>query len=1436
MTWKLVDCFYETNKLSQHQIDSYNIFIENNIQSIINNVGNIDLIKDNVIDGCIEFGNISINLPIHSEADGQVSKITPHEARLRNLTYSSSLFIDIKYKSKNNVELFNNCFIGKIPIMIKSNIDLQTSSEKECTLDQGGYFIVSGSEKVLISQEKMNNNQIYIFENNKQIESEIRSLSENDMKSTSTIKMHISKTNDYDNKLKIQLPFLKSDIPALYVFHAMGKNYSDYIDMYDNDIKEFLLFSEIDLEEAITIPLYCEKKLNIKSIISNEKKSYILNENFSKNFFPHCSTVNEKLFLYGLMITKTVNCFLKKKSFDDRDHYKNKRIDTAGDLLSFLFKQLYKKLHKDMSTAAQKNYEQNRILNIAQLIKSKIITNGMKYSLATGNWGMSSNQGIKVGISQVLNRHSYMSTLSHLRRINSPIGKDGKVTLPRQLHGSHAYRICPCETPEGQQCGLVKNMALTCIISQYTYSDTIKNIIFEIDNIIFLDEKYSFNLTKIMVNGNWIVSTSEPETVINILKNRRKFLDISSHVGLCFDKLNNEIRVHTDSGRCLRPLVIVENGKSNLTSDVLQKIKKYDWKWNDLIVNGVIEYIDSDEEESLLIAFDDNDIINRKIHFTHCEIDKALMLGICASLIPFSDHNQAPRNVYQSAMGKQAMGLYATNYQERIDSFSHVLHYPQKPLVKTDTMDTFQFENMPSGVNAIVAIACYGGQNQEDSVIMNQSSIDRGLFRSSFYRTYKDEQKQQGVSNKEAFEKPDKNVCLGMSLGDYSKIDNDGLSSPGSFVNENDIIIGKTTTIQNDEKGYNKKDTSTSLRHNEQGVIDKVMITSNEHGVCMTKTRVRSIRIPEMGDKFCGDDKFDVLTNNGWKAIADVTKNDTVATLNPDTHIIEYQNVEETYKFEHKGDMYRIKSQQIDLYTTLNHKMYVKQRRKTNFELIEAKYIYQKRVSYKKNGINNNRDYQFTLDDKTSFDMNIFLQFFGFWIADGWANKYTFKRKNRKSFTTNHVITICKTKPHTREWIINIIKQLGLHPCFHNNDKINISHKVLAKYLTTLSVGATNKFLPSWVWNLSETQSQTLLKGLILGDGNISNSKSWIYFTSSIQLRDDIQKLCFQAGWSASYKKCQDANVLFTIRNKQVKTNAISWRLNINKTKNEPTVNHGHVHEQNIQEEYIENFDGYVYCILVPNHIFYVRRNGIPVWTGNSSRHGQKGTIGITLRQEDMPFTAEGIVPDIIINPHAIPSRMTVAQLIECVTGKCAALNGNIRKATTFSGNNPEVICEELKNCGYDKRGREVMYSGLTGKQLDAEIFIGPTYYQRLKHMVHDKVHSRARGPVQLLTRQPVEGRSKEGGLRFGEMERDCIISHGAAGFLKERLMDVSDSYTTCVCKICGLMAVKDKQRNIMICKGCKTSNGVEEIKLPYACKLLFQELMSINIAPRIKL
>jgi DNA-directed RNA polymerase II subunit RPB2 len=225
----------------------------------------------------------------------------------------------------------------------------------------------------------------------------------------------------------------------------------------------------------------------------------------------------------------------------------------------------------------------------------------------------------------------------------------------------------------------------------------------------------------------------------------------------------------------------------------------------------------------------------------------------------------------------------------------------------------------------------------------------------------------------------------------------------------------------------------------------------------------------------------------------------------------------------------------------------------------------------------------------------------------------------------------------------------------------------------------------------------------------------------------------------------------------------------------------------------------------------------------------------MTYREEDMPFTCEGITPDIIVNPHAIPSRMTIGQLVECLQGKVSALTGVEGDGTPFTDLTVEAISEKLHEFGYQKRGNEVMYSGHTGRRLDAHVFVGPTYYQRLKHLVDDKIHSRARGPVQVLTRQPLEGRAKNGGLRFGEMERDCQISHGAANFLKERLFEVSDAYSVHVCDLCGLIAVADASAsNTFCCTACKNRTLISRVRLPYACKLLFQELMSMCIAPRI--
>ncbi|CAN0912906.1 DNA-directed RNA polymerase II subunit RPB2 [Linum grandiflorum] len=700
-------------------------------------------------------------------------------------------------------------------------------------------------------------------------------------------------------------------------------------------------------------------------------------------------------------------------------------------------------------------------VNLQFAIKAKTITSGLKYSLATGNWGQANVAGTRAGVSQVLNRLTFASTLSHLRRLNSPIGREGKLAKPRQLHNTQFGITCPAETPEGQACGLVKNLALMVYITVGSAAYPILEFLEEwgTENFEEISPAVIPQATKIFINGCWVGIHRDPDMLV----------DVNTEVGVVRDIRLKELRIYTDYGRCSRLLFIVENQrlliKKKDIAALQQRESAEEGGWHDLVAKGFIEYIDTEEEETTMISMTIHDLVQARNNpeeaysatYTHCEIHPSLILGVCASIIPFPDHNQSPRNTYQSAMGKQAMGIYVTNYQFRMDTLAYVLYYPQKPLVTTRAMEHLHFRQLPAGINAVVAISCYSGYNQEDSVIMNQSSIDRGFFRSLFFRSYMDEEKKMGTLVKEDFGRPDRANTMGTRCAGE------------------DVIIGKTTPIsQEDAQGqnarYTRRDHSISLRHSETGMVDQVMLTTNADGLRFVKVRVRSVRIPQIGDKF-------------------------------------------------------------------------------------------------------------------------------------------------------------------------------------------------------------------------------------------------------------------------------------------------------------------------------------------------------------SSRHGQKGIVGVT--------------PDIIVNPHDIPSRMTIGQLIECLMGKVAAHMGKEGDATPFTDVTVDNISKVLHKCGYQMRGFETMYNGHTCFRLTDMIFIGPTYYQRLKHMVDDKIHSRGRGPVQILTRQPAEGRSRDGGLCFGEMECDCMIAHGAANFLKERLFDQSDAYMVHVCELCGLIAIANLKKNSFECRGCKNKTDIVQIHIPYACKLLFQELMSMAISPR---
>jgi DNA-directed RNA polymerase II subunit RPB2 len=915
---------------TKHQIDSYNEFITHDMGGIIKQRNPVVLKIENTkgskdiryYKNIITFGDNYLKRPHHVYSDGGQTIIYPQKARDKKLTYETVISVNIEHKiigihvDGSETELKNimhkDIVIGKLPVMLYSIICNLTNLSNDALIklgediaDPGGYCIINGAEKVVIGKERKNMNHVYFFDNSKKLSDsnlytcEIKSQIEDRFESAHRAVVTMNKKESIE--LRLNPGFASKGIPITIVFKALGivsdRDIIEYIvhdinnDEMIEPLKTSLMLDIIDKTTTTTVSIQSEEDallyiadriitptMEQETLNTPEKKIRHIRNIFEKDLLPHVGTSYKKKALFlGYMVRKLLlgkNGMIKS---DDRDNLSNKRMETTGVLMSYLFKHHYGILIENMKDDISKVYKAKDVIlsdfdtMVPRAIKTAIIENGFRSAFMSGNWSTNKNaQEAQQGTSQVLQRKSHLDTISNLRRLVTPTTGGAAATQLkkheiRRLHCSQWGMCDAVETPEGPAIGLVKNAAITVLITIKTSSFNIREILSE-ENILLVDdilpnEIYENNYAKILVDGDWFACTTEISQIYKRLINAKRNGLLNPTISIIRDFLMNEIRIYTDSGRCVRPLLIVDSGnKLRLNKKIIQGIQNETITWDELFVgrkdldfmkSAVLEYLDVQEcEHNTLIAMNATDLNNADLNthkYTHCEIHPLVILGIVSGCIPFANNNQAPRNLFTSAQSKQGIGLFALNYYNRFDTKSLVLYYPESRIVTTIVNQLAETQNQPSGMNAIVAVGTYTGFNQEDAYILNQAAIDRGMFKAAFFKTYEEENK-----NEQKFTKPDPKTTTGIKrYAGYDKIDNNGFIKPGTKVYKNDIIIGKVNKIDrlSHDKQIEWKDASIHLKETE-GVIDKVIVDNNNEGYQFCKVRIRIDRTPQIGDKF----------------------------------------------------------------------------------------------------------------------------------------------------------------------------------------------------------------------------------------------------------------------------------------------------------------------------------------------------------------------------------------------------------------------------------------------------------------------------------------------------------------------------------------------------------------------------------------------------------
>ena len=1234
ISWKIIDTFFTDNptNLVEHHLESVNDFYKNGIYRVFkeNNPIRFKEREDETVQNanrneCLLFlggkdgSKIYFGKPIIYD-DNNTHYMFPNDARLRNMTYGITIHYDVDVEftyyvgdeKKEYASTLDKIYLGKFPIMLQSELCILNTLNREvkynmgeCRNDFGGYFIIDGKEKAIVSQEKFADNMLYIRKNKSDdiysFSAEIRSVSEDSSKATRTtaIKIIAPSAKLSNEQIVVAIPNVRKPIPLFILMRALGV-ISD-----KNIIKTCLLdlnknsnFVDLFIPSIHDANKIYNQRTALEYIASFTKRGTIstVMEIFSDYFLPHIGELNfiDKAYFVGYMVFKMLKVYTGEEKPTDRDNFKFKRIELSGSLMYDLFREYYliqkkaifqrideeyyyhKGEYKDDGTnkgqkkknattkgvaGEQNKYQDNFVSliesNFKAFFKERIVEQGFKKAFK-GNWGADAHTK-RLGVVQDLNRLSWNTFISHLRKINLPIDSTAKVIGPRLLNSSQWGFIDPLDSPDGGNIGLHKHMALsTYITSGFSSKPMIKWL--RLNSSMKLktecSPEYIANNTKIFVNGNWVGVIDNPIKtennklgLVEMIKLLRRNGIIPIYTSVSFDYEHNDIYIYTDGGRLTRPVYYIENNKVSYDrEEVIQLIKEGKINWEQIIsglnekqdksfktknnklyeltdlysnmennttiynklekYKSILDYLDTSEEETALIAVQYDDLKIKK-NYTHLEIDPSLLLGVMGNQIIYPENNPIARNVFSCGQSKQAVSVYHSNYQMRIDKMGVILNYGQIPLIKSRYMEYLNNEEQPYGVNAIVAIMSYTGYNVEDAILINEGSVLRGIFRTTYYSMYEAREESSKITglNGSKITNIQKNNVIKLKEGyDYSQLDDNGLIRENTELNDKIIVIGKiNSNIENKDVWI---DDSVKTKKGQLGFVDKSFITSGEEGFNIAKVRIREERIPAIGDKM-------------------------------------------------------------------------------------------------------------------------------------------------------------------------------------------------------------------------------------------------------------------------------------------------------------------------------------------------------------ASRSGQKGTIGLIIREQDMPFTADGIRPDLIINPHALPSRMTIGQIIETLFGKVCATYGAFGDCTAFQvkGSNESTYGSLLVKQGFHKTGNQLLHNGMSGEQLEADIFIGPTYYMRLKHMVKDKINYRAKGPNTMMTRQPVQGRSNDGGLRIGEMERDSVLSHGMSYFLNESFLTRSDEYYMAVCNKTGAIAIYNENKNLFLSPFAdgpiqfitnatdgsisiknisKFGRSFSILRVSYSLKLLIQELQVMNIQMRI--